>query len=65
MVAGAARKLEELFDVLRVDYANDPHTRETPQRVARMFVEELLLGHYTAPPKSRNSRIQRVTTSSS
>jgi len=51
MMAGAARKLEELFDVLRVDYANDPHTRETPQRVARMFVEELLLGHYTVPPE--------------
>jgi GTP cyclohydrolase IA len=50
MVAGAARKIEGLFDVLRVDYANDQHTRETPQRVARMFVEELFSGRYTAPP---------------
>jgi GTP cyclohydrolase IA len=51
MVTAAARKIEELFDVLRVDYANDQHTRTTPQRVARMFVEELLFGHYTAPPE--------------
>jgi GTP cyclohydrolase I len=51
MIAAAARKLEELFDILRIDHQNDHNTRETPQRVAKMFVDELLEGRYTAPPK--------------
>jgi GTP cyclohydrolase I len=51
MIAAAARKIEELFDVLRIDHRNDHNTRETPQRVAKMFVEEILDGRYTAPPR--------------
>lgn len=51
MIAAAARKVEELFDVLRIDHQNDHNTRETPQRVAKMFVEEILQGRYDAPPR--------------
>jgi len=51
MIADAARKVEELFDILRIDHQNDHNTRETPQRVAKMFVEEILQGRYTAPPR--------------
>jgi GTP cyclohydrolase I len=51
MMAAAARKVEELFDILRIDHRNDHNTRETPQRVAKMYVEEVLDGRYTAPPK--------------
>jgi GTP cyclohydrolase I len=51
MVMAAAQKLEELFDILRIDHQNDHNTRETPQRVAKMYVEELLEGRFTAPPK--------------
>jgi GTP cyclohydrolase I len=51
MAAAATRKLEELFDILRVDHQNDHNTRETPRRVAKMFVEELLQGRFTAPPR--------------
>jgi GTP cyclohydrolase IA len=51
MMRAAAQKLEELFDILRIDHRNDHNTRETPQRVAKMYVEELLGGRYTAPPK--------------
>jgi GTP cyclohydrolase I len=50
MMASAARKLEELFDVLEIDHRNDHNTRDTPRRVAKMFVEEILRGRYTAPP---------------
>lgn len=49
--AAAARKIEELFDVLKIDHRNDHNTRETPTRVAKMFVEELLAGRYDEPPK--------------
>ena len=51
MIAAAAQKVEELFDVLRIDHRNDHNTRETPLRVAKMFVEEILQGRYTAPPR--------------
>jgi GTP cyclohydrolase I len=51
MIAAAAQKLEELFDILRIDHQNDHNTRETPQRVAKMYVEEILQGRYTAPPR--------------
>jgi len=51
MMAAAAKKLEELFDVLQIDHRNDHNTRDTPRRVAKMFVEEVLHGRYSEPPK--------------
>lgn len=51
MIAAAAVKIEELFDILRIDHQNDHNTRETPMRVAKMYVEEILEGRYTAPPR--------------
>jgi GTP cyclohydrolase I len=50
MTASAAKKIEELFDILKVDHRNDHNTRDTPARVAKMFVEEILHGRYNAPP---------------
>jgi GTP cyclohydrolase I len=51
MLAAVAQKIEELFDVLRIDHKNDHNTRDTPQRVAKMYVRELLQGRFTAPPE--------------
>nr|WP_245215645.1 GTP cyclohydrolase I [Pararoseomonas baculiformis] len=50
MVGAASVKLEELLDILRIDHRNDPNTRGTPQRVAKMFVNELLRGRTVSPP---------------
>ncbi|CAO3441566.1 hypothetical protein [Azospirillum argentinense] len=50
MIDAAARKVEELLDVLRIDHRNDHNTRDTPRRVAKMLVRELLKGRFTAPP---------------
>ena len=50
MTAAAARKVEELFDVLKIDYSIDHNTRETPGRVARMLVDETLRGRYDSLP---------------
>ena len=50
MIAAAARKLEELLDVLRVDHQSDHNTRDTPARVARMLVNETLAGRFAPPP---------------
>ena len=51
MKEAAARKLEELFDILCIDHTNDHNTRDTPARVAKMFVEETLRGRFTSPPR--------------
>ncbi|HEX2256901.1 MAG TPA: GTP cyclohydrolase I [Afifellaceae bacterium] len=51
MIGQAARKIEELFDILLIDHSADPNTRDTPRRVATAFVEELLSGRYTPPPR--------------
>ena len=50
MVRAAATKLAELFDVLRIDHRNDPNTCDTPDRVARMFVDEIMQGRFCNPP---------------
>ena len=50
MVRAAATKLAELFDVLHIDHRNDPNTCDTPDRVARMFVDEIMQGRFCSPP---------------
>ena len=47
-IGAAALKLEELFDALHID---DHNTRDTPRRVAKMFVEEVMAGRYCEPPE--------------
>jgi GTP cyclohydrolase IA len=50
MIAAAAAKIGELLDVLRIDHRHDHNTRDTPTRVAKMLVRELLRGRFSAPP---------------
>ncbi|WP_431285254.1 GTP cyclohydrolase I [Humitalea sp. 24SJ18S-53] len=50
MISAASEKLEEFLEILRIDHQNDPNTRGTPGRVARMFVDELVRGRTVAPP---------------
>ncbi len=51
MKEAAARKIEELFDILCIDHRSDHNTRDTPARVAKMFVEETMRGRFTSPPR--------------
>jgi GTP cyclohydrolase I len=46
----AEEKIGELFDILRID-RNDPNSRDTPHRLAKMWVDEIFRGRYEAPPK--------------
>ncbi|MCX7929213.1 MAG: GTP cyclohydrolase I [Chlorobi bacterium] len=50
MVAKLQAKFGEIMDILRIDRAGDPNSRETPRRLARMWVRELFIGRYTPPP---------------
>ena len=51
MIDAAASKLAELMEILRIDHHSDPNMRDTPHRVARMYVNELLAGRFSAPPR--------------
>lgn len=51
MIDAAAQKLTELLEILRIDHRADPNTQDTPHRVARMYVNELLAGRFSAPPR--------------
>lgn len=51
MIAAASQKIAELLDILRIDHKNDHNTRDTPTRVAKMYVQELLRGRFAPPPK--------------
>ena len=50
MIAAAAHKIGELLDILQIDHRNDHNTRDTPTRVAKMYVTELLRGRFSEPP---------------
>jgi GTP cyclohydrolase IA len=50
MATAVARKVEELFEVLKIDYRIDHNTRDTPARVARMLIDETLRGRYESLP---------------
>lgn len=50
MISSAASKLEELFDILQIDYRNDHNTRDTSKRVAKMLVVDTMRGRYSAAP---------------
>jgi GTP cyclohydrolase I len=50
MLTAAAAKLAELLDTLHIDHRNDHNTRDTPHRVARMFVDEIMRGRFAGPP---------------
>lgn len=41
----------KFLDALRIDWPNDPNSADTPRRVAKSFVNDLIVGCYTSPPK--------------
>lgn len=50
MILAVEQKFSEIFDVMRID-RNDPNSTDTPFRLARMWVNELFAGRYSAAPK--------------
>lgn len=43
-------KFSEIFELLRID-RNDPNSTDTPHRLAKMWVGELMAGRYEPPPR--------------
>ena len=41
----------EVLHTLQIDYENDPNSKGTPKRLAKMYVEELMVGRYRKSEK--------------
>jgi len=50
MIARLESKFSEVLDILRMS-KEDPNLTFTPRRMAKMYVNELLSGRFTEPPK--------------
>lgn len=51
MIQRATKSYGEFLDSLGFDWKNDPNMKDTPKRVAKMFVNELYFGSFNAAPK--------------
>ena len=52
LVAEATTAFEEVLYTFIVDAENDPNSKSTPHRLAKMYINELLEGRYTKAPKA-------------
>ncbi|MDL2355877.1 MAG: GTP cyclohydrolase I [Pseudomonadota bacterium] len=50
LVEEVGAKLQDVLESLAIDSAADHNTRDTGRRVARMFIDEVFAGRYTAMP---------------
>jgi len=51
MTKEASEKFKEVFDILKLDYKTDPNLKDTPMRVASMWINELMVGRYQKKPR--------------
>ena len=51
IIEKATKAYEAYLDALGFDWRNDPHSTDTPRRVAKAFVNDLATGCYDEPPK--------------
>lgn len=51
MIKKAAKKFGEFLDALGCDWKNDPNSKDTPNRVAKAYVNDLWAGRYNQFPK--------------
>ncbi len=50
IIKNATIAYESFLDALRIDWRNDPNSKDTPMRVAKSFVNDLISGCYLPSP---------------
>ena len=63
MTKEAAEQLKGVFETLKLDYLKDPNLLDTPMRLASMWVNELMVGRYSAAPRIEAFPLQIETKS--
>lgn len=51
VIENAAAAYGDFLDALKINWREDPNSKDTPTRVAKSFVNDLISGCYTTPPK--------------
>jgi GTP cyclohydrolase IA len=51
IIEEATKAYEAFMDALKFDWREDPHSKETPKRVAKSFVNDMISGCYEDAPK--------------
>lgn len=51
MTEQVSEKLKEVFDIMKLDHLNDPNLKDTPMRVASMWINEMMIGRYQHKPR--------------
>ena len=51
MIENIKKKYEEIFQILKIK-PDDPNSKDTPLRIAKMLVNELFDGRFSEPPKN-------------
>ena len=52
LIEELTRKFEGVIDSLVIDRANDPNSQDTPRRLAKMYIKELMAGRYDTKPNA-------------
>ena len=52
LIEELTRNFEGVLDGLVIDRANDPNSQDTPRRLAKMYVKELMSGRYDSKPNA-------------
>lgn len=50
MIMDLEKHFKEIMKVLRIDYENDPNSKDTPKRLSKMLINELFVGRYSKEP---------------
>ena len=58
MALDVSKKMQDIFDIMKLDYKNDPNLKDTPMRVASMWVNELMVGRYQNKPRMESFPLQ-------
>jgi len=58
MTEEVSHKMKEIFDIMKLDYKNDPNLKDTPMRVASMWINELMVGRYQEKPRMEDFPLQ-------
>lgn len=45
------KKFEDIFEIMDIDWKNDYNMKETPYRIAKMYINEVFSGCYNEEPK--------------
>ena len=51
LIEEVSKKFESVLDSLLIDRHNDPNSHNTGNRLAKMYINEIMAGRYNPPPK--------------